>query len=191
MTRIRAPQRRFSRSSGFSLIELMITIVVAAILLAVAIPGFGNLILSNKLTTVTNEWVTAVNVARSEAIKRNAVVVICGESGDDSTTLSTGCDAQASWGEVRALNRSTSGDSVEVVRAPLMGDIPSGISVTGTKTLRFGGNGIGRQENQSAPDSDVLIADISAPDLSGDNHRCVRLITGTTLNTVSSDTCGN
>ncbi|MCL7745064.1 GspH/FimT family pseudopilin [Guyparkeria hydrothermalis] len=181
------PLRR-SRHHGFSLIELMVTIVVAAVLLAIAIPGFGNLILSNRLTTVTNEWVTAVNVARSEAIKRNAAVAVCGATGDDGTALTNGCATQANWGEVRASNPD---GSFDVVRASLMGDIPTGISMASTKTLRFGGNGIGRQESQSVPEGDLLIADISATDLGGNNHRCIHLITGTTVNTVSSDTCGN
>lgn len=62
--------------TGFTLIELMVTIAIAAILLAVAIPNFIPTITSNRLTTHANELVTALNLARSEAIKRGQEVVV-------------------------------------------------------------------------------------------------------------------
>jgi len=61
---------------GFTLIELMVTISIAAILLGVAIPSFTSTITSNRLTTNANELVTALNLARSEAIKRGQQVTI-------------------------------------------------------------------------------------------------------------------
>lgn len=62
--------------SGFTLIELMITLVVVAILLAVGIPSFQTIFETNRLATQANELVTAVNLARSEAIKRGVNVTV-------------------------------------------------------------------------------------------------------------------
>lgn len=61
---------------GFTLIELLVTISIAAILLGVAIPSFITTIDSNRLATITNEFVTALNMARSEAIKRGMQVTV-------------------------------------------------------------------------------------------------------------------
>jgi type IV fimbrial biogenesis protein FimT len=63
-------------NSGFTLPELMITIVIAGILVGIAIPSFTSTIASNRLTTYANELVTALNLARSEAVKRGVQVTI-------------------------------------------------------------------------------------------------------------------
>ena len=63
---------------GFTLLELMVTVAVAAILATVAVPGFRDLIQNNRVTTQTNELVSALNFARTEAVKRgrNVAVVV-------------------------------------------------------------------------------------------------------------------
>lgn len=63
-------------NTGFTLLELMITIAIAGILLGVAIPSFTSIISSNRLTTYANDLVTALNLARSEAVKRGTQVTI-------------------------------------------------------------------------------------------------------------------
>jgi type IV fimbrial biogenesis protein FimT len=63
-------------NSGFTLIELLITITIAAIVLGIAIPSFSSTIASNRLTTSANELVTALNFARSEAVKRGMQVTV-------------------------------------------------------------------------------------------------------------------
>jgi len=69
------------KHTGFTLVELMITLVIAAILLAVAIPSFKTLFESNRLATQANELIGVVNLARSEAIKRGANVTIQASAG--------------------------------------------------------------------------------------------------------------
>ncbi|MFW6341588.1 MAG: pilus assembly FimT family protein, partial [Halothiobacillaceae bacterium] len=53
------------KTTGFSLIELMITIAVLAIVLAIAVPSFSFLVQSNRATTLANDLTTAITFARS------------------------------------------------------------------------------------------------------------------------------
>lgn len=81
---------------GFTIVELMVTIAVLAILAAMAAPSFVNLIRENQATSVSNELLGAVQLARGEAIKRmKDVVVSVAASGngwtaevvEDTTTI--------------------------------------------------------------------------------------------------------
>jgi type IV fimbrial biogenesis protein FimT len=63
-------------ASGFTLMELITTVSIAGVLTAIAVPTFSTIISSNRLTAHTNEFITALNLARSEAIKRGTKVTI-------------------------------------------------------------------------------------------------------------------
>lgn len=76
---------------GFTLIELIITMVIASILAAVTIPAYQSFIRTNRIATSANEVIASFNYARSEAIKRNKRVTIC-KSNDKAS-----CTASAEW----------------------------------------------------------------------------------------------
>lgn len=63
-------------TSGFTLLELIVTISIAGILMAMAIPSFSDMMRNNRLTTYANQMVTSLNIARSEAVKRGVQVTI-------------------------------------------------------------------------------------------------------------------
>ncbi len=69
--------RRNGHQRGFTLIELMIVIVISAIVLAYGVPSFQSFIRNNRLVTETNNLLTDIQIARSEAIKRGAFVSMC------------------------------------------------------------------------------------------------------------------
>jgi type IV fimbrial biogenesis protein FimT len=71
-------------SKGFTLIEMMTVLAVAAILLGIGIPSFRSLIENQRMTAVANDFFAAINLARSEAIKRGARVdMVPAGVGDD------------------------------------------------------------------------------------------------------------
>lgn len=93
------------RQTGFTLVELLVTMAVAAILLAVAVPSFRSTILSNRLTSTTNDLVGTLAQARSEAIKRGTRVTVC-MSADGASCATTGTWAQG-WISFVDVTRSS------------------------------------------------------------------------------------
>ncbi len=65
---------------GFTLVELMVTVAIVAILSAIALPSFSTSIRNSRLATTTNEFIGAVNLARSEALKSNQTGQVCASS---------------------------------------------------------------------------------------------------------------
>lgn len=64
------------RVRGFTLIEMMITIVIVGILASLALPAFGQLIASQRLKTASFDLQSALILARGEALKRKAAVSV-------------------------------------------------------------------------------------------------------------------
>lgn len=75
---------------GFNLLELMITLAVAAILLGLAAPNFSEMIRNNRLTSSANDLLRSTQFARSEALKRQAAVVVCATA--DSSAMPPACN---------------------------------------------------------------------------------------------------
>lgn len=71
---------------GFTLPEVIATMAIAGILLAVAVPNFRELIRENRLASQANSLVSAINLTRSEAIKRGTRVTLC--KSNDGTQCS-------------------------------------------------------------------------------------------------------
>lgn len=82
---------------GFTLVELMTTLSIAAILTFTAAPYVGQMVQSNALTSQSNEMVAIFNFARSEAIRRNSTVKICRADTEEMDTCSTSLGQWKYW----------------------------------------------------------------------------------------------
>ena len=74
---------------GFTLTEMLVTLTVLCILLALSAPSFWRLIIDTRMTTEANQFLTALHLTRSEAIKRNRRVTLC-KSSDGHFCTTTG-----------------------------------------------------------------------------------------------------
>ena len=80
-----------TRNSGFTMLELLVTLAIAALVVTIGVPSFQGVLDNQRLTAASNELVTSFNFARSEAIKRVAYVSVC-KSSDGFT-----CTPAAAW----------------------------------------------------------------------------------------------
>lgn len=85
------------RARGFTLLELMTAIAVLAVLAGVGVPAFTNIVRNNQIAAESGDLVTALNLARSEALKRGVRVSVCGVDPDDETECAEGPNWSEGW----------------------------------------------------------------------------------------------
>lgn len=90
LSRVRVRSQR-----GFTLLELLVTISVAAILLAIAVPSYRSIVQRNSMAAQVNDLVGALNYARSEAVSRGQRVYLCQSS--DQAHCTDGNDWSDGW----------------------------------------------------------------------------------------------
>ncbi len=74
------PMTAHSGADGFTLLELVVTVALAGILAATAVPSFQDLVKENRLTSQVNDFIAANNLARSEAVRRGSFGALCASS---------------------------------------------------------------------------------------------------------------
>jgi len=108
------------KMQGFTIIELMITLLIAGVLASIAAPSFRNVIQNNRMTTQYNELLASLSVARSESIKRGEDVIALSSNGNN-------------WEDGWTVFVDTDGDG-----APSAAEtIRVGATLSGNNTLRF------------------------------------------------------
>lgn len=93
------------RHNGFTLVELMVTIAVLAIIATIAVPSFTSTLVATRIRSAASALQGQLMFARSEAIKRNADVTLTWSSGSAgwSSTTSVGTTTLASSSGTGAL----------------------------------------------------------------------------------------
>jgi type IV fimbrial biogenesis protein FimT len=122
---------RYCRAKGFTLIELIITIVILAIVASFAIPSFQQTVLNNRLTAQINETSSLISYSRSEASKLSTGVVTACASTDSAS-----CSGNAAWETGWVVFRDIDGDrAVETADGDQLLKVRGALS--GGNTLRI------------------------------------------------------
>ena len=173
---------RRSRMAGFTIVELLITMLLAAILAGIAVPSFRGMIANNRLTTQANDFVGAINFARSAAITRNMTITFCRAATATATACATADDPWAAW-----IVRNAAG---EVLRNGAIEDFSGTVQVTSDlndQTLEFRADGLARTGGSVVADRVISVcttADINS------NFRSLTLGAGSRVTTTkSAGTC--
>jgi type IV fimbrial biogenesis protein FimT len=168
------------REKGLTLVELMVTLAVAIILLAVGMPLFNGIVANNRATSQANALMSAMKLARSEAVKRATEVSVCALDRSSDAEPTT-CDASNDWvkgwvvyeGDDR--NLAWSGAGTNVVRAweALSGTAAVTVDVTGAATqVTFNAEGATSPENSFAFTTDDTGSSGTHSDRS---KRCIKI----------------
>lgn len=143
---------------GFTLIELMVTIAVLAIVLGIAVPSFQDFVRKNRLVATTNNLVSALAMARSEAIKRAARVTVASAnwSAGWQVFVDTGVVGDASGDTVLRVYQPASGApgvTPDANFSSYISYLASGVSV--------GNGGLGSGNFQVCKDGDARVVSIN------------------------------
>lgn len=119
---------------GFTLLELLITVAVAAILIAVAVPSLTTFIQDSRDTAESDSLISSLEYARSEAVKEDADVEVCASANVSTVTngANATCSGSTSWSTGWIV--ATAAGTVLQVGAPLGG--------SNTLSSKFNGAGI-------------------------------------------------
>jgi type IV fimbrial biogenesis protein FimT len=145
--------------AGFTLLEVMIAVSLVAILIGIAAPSIKDFLSEVRLTGHANDLITDLMLARSEAVKRDVSMTVCGKKNNADTVCGNDPNWAGGWlvvldadrdgkqdtgvntllktmqegatGKVTVVNKGTGGNKGVITYTP------TGISATGYSDLRF------------------------------------------------------
>ena len=147
------------RARGFTIIELMVTITMLALLLGLAVPSFSTWINNAQVRTVGDALQNGLRTAQAEAVRRHRQVVFFRTSQSSCSTATTADAAGSSW-VIRTLPL-VAGDVEDAVQCGVLSEAAA-VTIAGATALCF--NSGGRQVANTDPD---IGGDACALDASG------------------------
>lgn len=156
------------REKGFTLIELMITIALLAILLFVAVPNFSGFVASSRLTASKELLISSIAFARSEAIKRGEDITVCRRDASDDTcdgnnVGSVSRDWSDGWLIFIDENDNDQVDAGELIK--IYTDIADSISIDFSRGDMFVYDGTGLLNTAATDDETFNITDSGDGDI--------------------------
>ncbi|MEJ8858361.1 GspH/FimT family protein [Variovorax robiniae] len=142
-------QSNAASSRGVTLLELLVTVVVLSVIVALAMPSMRDFVVGNRLSSSVNGFIGLANFARSEAIVRNQDVIICPKDASSNACVSTTAwntyEIQA-FVDVDADGAFSTGDILlKTLPAVDSANSQMGLDRSGTGILIFGSAGYARQ----------------------------------------------
>lgn len=113
-----------SGSRGFTLVELMITVAIIVILAVIAMPSMTAMINNSRATAQAEELVASLQLARAEAIRRNARVTFCAGTG-------VVCSGSTTWTNWTIFGRDKTADPADPPDVIRDAAISASVQVTG------------------------------------------------------------
>jgi type IV fimbrial biogenesis protein FimT len=160
-SRARSPRGSLRNQAGFTLLELMITLVVAGVLVGVAAPNLRSFLQNNRLTSAANDMLRSFQIARSEAVKRQQNVVVCASANPTAANPTCSYGAFSGWIVFQDSNFNWSVDAGELIlerHAPLDSSITVKTDNDGIES--YASTGFANPAGVKTPTHNILLCDM-------------------------------
>jgi type IV fimbrial biogenesis protein FimT len=137
-----------SVARGLTLIELMVTIALLALLLGLAAPSFSEWTRNTQVRTVADGLQNGARLAQAEAVRRNRQVVFFLTNNAACTLTGTNPADDGAFWAIRTVPL-VAGDPVEMVQCGQFAEVAAGVAIDGPTAICF--NSMGRQVVNAAP----------------------------------------
>lgn len=169
----------FKDARGFTLIELMVTLALGAILMSVATPSFVTFQRNSELTSFTSSMVAAINSTRGEAMKRGRYAML---TPTDDTNWNSGWKAFISFNATTRAYDSTQ-DQIVMTRdaAPSYLSITANGSALDTRPyIMFDASGYSKKKDGSPGNLTFKVArnDVATSDVNSETRLVIISVTG-------------
>lgn len=139
---------------GFTLYELLITLLLIGVVLAIGVPNLGDLTRNSRVTGTVNDLHGSIMLARSEAARAKENVTLCASADPAGAALCDGDSFDDGWIVFVDLNgdleRAGTGENVLKVFPPVSNALDI-LPINGATYFSFGPNGLGRGDVGGRP----------------------------------------
>lgn len=133
---------------GLTLVELMVTIALLALLLGLAAPAFSEWTRNAQVRTVADALQTGARLAQAEAVRRQRQTVFFLTNDSVCTTAGTAPADDGAFWAIRTVP-FLAGDAAEMVQCGQLADVAQGVTLDGPTAICF--NSLGRQVANASP----------------------------------------
>lgn len=145
-------RRRVTHESGFTLVEVIITLVIFAVLLALAVPAMNKWISNVKVRAAADALQNGIRMAQTESLRRSRQVVFSLTNTTDRTALQTSAITAVANGGYWSLNvipsMTDGSETNQYVESGVLTTTSTGVTITGPAAICF--NSVGRQVANSS-----------------------------------------
>ena len=182
--RFNMSRMKTTRIKGFTLYELLITVLIVGVILAVGVPNLREYRQNGRMTATANDLHSAFHLARTEASRSKSTITICASANP----MDADADCGGTWDQGYIVfvdtnaDLSRSGPTETVLRAHPTAAIGVSFAVADDATyFSFAPTGLGRTIGGSAPVSQIVMCDDRGNIRAAGGNSAARLFTATPL----------
>jgi type IV fimbrial biogenesis protein FimT len=177
-----------NKQTGFTLYELLITVLIIGVILALGIPNLRQFTQNSRMTGAANDLTSAFHLARSEASRAKATITVCASANSMEADANCG----GTWDQGYIVFVDAPADLPDILRTDLANEpvlraypgSPEGVMMAVANDavyFSFAATGLGRSVGSQSPVSQIVLCDDRGNVTAAGGNSAARLLNATPL----------